>query len=56
MIEKMSQILLPLGWPAYHHQPKIPLSVAFRSPVQKGWRDPEDMLCVAVVTLGDSKA
>lgn len=56
MIEKMSQILLPLGWPAYHHQPKIPLSVAFRSPVQKGWRDPHDMLRVAVVTLGDSKA
>lgn len=56
MIKEMSQILLSLGWPAYHHQPKVPLSFPVRSPVQKGWGDPQGMLCFAVVTLGDSKA
>lgn len=56
MIKEMGQILLSLGWPAYHHQPKVPLSFPVRSPVQKGWGDPQGMLCFAVVTLHDSKA
>ena len=55
MIKIMVQILLLLGWSAYHHQSKAALSFAVRSSVQKAWGDSWDMLRFAAVALSESK-